>query len=423
MELRTVHVGDLTEVHAAGRLDGHWSETLDTALNELIRQGRHQVRLRMAEVDYISSLGVRVLVTAHKRFRSVSGVFSVADVVGNVARVLELAGLTALLMPPEPPAAADGAKPLREIEHNGLRLSVFGQQGRGMRGAAFGAPASLRSGGYGAEQCIPLTVTAQTLSLGLGAFGEDYAQCRTRFGEYLAVAGAAVALPGDGSNTCDSLVSTGAFEPVVQALYGLRYEGDFSAQVRFEPAELSNENAARNPVGSTGFPLSSLADAALTAAGVDAACVVLLGESDGLIGATLRSSPGSVAAAEDPLAFPTVRRWLSFTSEPAHARASVVAVGVIARPGVLSGLDAELLRPLGARDGVQGHVHAAVYRFRPLPHGALDLNETLRPLFEHAPAETLMHLLGDDREGQMLESRLVRGVCWIAPILSAEDLS
>jgi hypothetical protein len=68
-------------------------------------------------------------------------------------------------------------------------------------------------------------------------------------------------------------------------------------------------------------------------------------------------------------------------------------------------------------------VHAAVYRFRPLPHGALDLNETLRPLFEHAPAETLMHLLGDDREGQMLESRLVRGVCWIAPILSAEDLS
>lgn len=422
MELRTVHVGELTEVHAAGRLDGHWSETLDSALNELIRQGRHQVRLRMAEVDYISSLGVRVLVTAHKRFRGVSGVFSVADVAGNVARVLELAGLTALLMPPEPPAVVEGAQPVREFEHAGVRLSVFAQSGHGMRGAAFGMPASLRSGGYGAEHCVPLTVTAHTLSLGLGAFGDDYAQCRTRFGEYLAVAGAAVALPGDGSNTCDSLVSTGAFEPVVQALYGLRYAGDFSAQVRFEPAEAINADAARNRVGGTGFLLSSLANAALTAVGVDAACVVLLGESDGLIGATLRASPGHAAAAEDPLAFPTVRRWLSFTSEPAHARASVVAVGVIARPGALSGLDAELLRPLGVADGVQGHVHAAVYRFRPLPHGALDLNATLRPLFEHAPAETLMHLLGDDREGELLESRLVRGVCWIAPILGVEDL-
>ncbi|MGA0840798.1 MAG: STAS domain-containing protein, partial [Pseudomonadales bacterium] len=285
MELRTVHVGDLTEVHAAGRLDGHWSETLDSALNELIRQGRHRVRLRMAEVDYISSLGVRVLVTAHKRFRGVAGAFSVADVAGNVARVLDLAGLTALLMPPEAPAPVETIGPLRQIENEGLRLALYAEAGRGMRGSAFGSTAPLRGGGYAASNCVPLTVTAQTLSLGLGAFGDDFDQCRTRFGEYLAVAGAAVALPGDGSNTCDSLVSTGAFEPVVQTLYGLRYQGDFSTQVRFEPVEMDGDHATRRAAGSSGFSLSALIDAVLTAVGVDAACVVLLGESDGLIGA------------------------------------------------------------------------------------------------------------------------------------------
>ena len=81
---------------------------------------------------------------------------------------------------------------------------------------------------------------------------------------------------------------------------------------------------------------------------------------------------------------------------------------------------AAVLRPLGPNGGIEGHVHAAVYRFRPLKHGQLDLAETLRPLFEHAPADTVMHLLGDDRdEGRApAESRFMRGVCWVSPIRS-----
>jgi anti-anti-sigma factor len=420
MEIRIIQAGDLTEVHAAGRLDGHWSATLGNALEELIRTGRHRVCLRLGELEYISSLGLRVLVTAHKQFRGVSGRFSVADVTGNVARVLDLAGLSPLLLHvDDAPDAAAPLRPTRSFAHGGSRIDLYGTVGAGMQGGLIGSPGWLRTFGYRAEDCHSLAIGPDLISVGLGAFGTDYRQCRTRFGEYLAVAGAAVTQPGDGSYTCDSLVTTGAFEPTVQMLYGLCYRGVCSAQFRFEP-----DGAERAGADGGGITLSALAEAALKAIDADAACVVFMAESDGLIGATLRASPGTLTEGVDPLMLPDAQRWLSVTHEPAHARSTVVATGVIARHGALPG-EAAVLRPLGAAGGIEGHVHAAVYRFRPLKHGQLDLAETLRPLFEHAPADTVMHLLGDDRdEGQApAESRFMRGVCWVSPIRAGDAAS
>ena len=34
MDIRIIQTGELTEVHAAGRLDGHWSATLGNALED-----------------------------------------------------------------------------------------------------------------------------------------------------------------------------------------------------------------------------------------------------------------------------------------------------------------------------------------------------------------------------------------------------
>lgn len=426
MDIRIIRTGELTEVHAAGRLDGHWSATLGNALEELIREGRHRVCLRLGEVEYISSLGLRVLVTAHKQFRGVSGQFSVADVAGNVARVLELAGLSQLLQADSAPEVAAALRPARTFEHSGTRIDLYGTIGAGMQGGLIGSPGWLRTFGYRAEDCHALAIGPDLISVGLGAFGTDFKQCHTRFGEYLAVAGAAVTQPGDGSYTCDSLVTTGAFEPTVQMLYGLCYRGTCSAQFRFEPDTATRSGPAADSArradldADGGIALSALADAALTAIDAQAACIVFMAESDGLIGATLRASPGTLREGVDPLVLPDAQRWLSVTHEPAHARSTVVATGVIARPGALPE-ESAVLRPLGPTGGIEGHVHAAVYRFRPLKHGQLDLTETLRPLFEHAPADTVMHLLGDDRdEGRApVESRFMRGVCWLSPIRSS----
>jgi anti-anti-sigma factor len=413
MEIHTERTDSITEMHATGRLDAYWADHLTAALEALIRAGQHQVVLRMEGIEFISSIGVRVLVSAYKNFRAVAGTFTVAGPTENVERVLRMAGLSTLLTPPVGSVAPPPQTAPRIEVHAGLRIEAHALPGVGMSCLPFGDPARLRGSDSADDRCHALQIGPDLVSLGLGAFGANFEQCRDRFGEYLALAGAAAYQPGDGSNACDALISTGDYQPEVQALYGLTCQGGFSQLLRFEP----DEGQAEDAVGS----LSELAALALEITQSPAACVVIIGESAGLIGASLRRSPAMRAAGEDPLAFPAVRTWLSMTSEPVHVGASIVACGVIARSGALAQPVTDLLRPLATSPELVGHLHAAVFRYRPLQRGLLDLPKTLLPLFDQTSPEAVMHLLTDDRDPPGgIESRIIRGACWVAPLTGGE---
>jgi len=144
----------------------------------------------------------------------------------------------------------------------------------------------------------------------------------------------------------------------------------------------------------------------------------MIAESAGLVGAALRRSPAAAKARADVFAFPGVREWLSFTTEPAHTRSVVLLAGVAVR-----GDAAKLgswVRPLGtgANSGpsVSGHLHAAAFSYRPVPKERIELKESVRALFEGQSLEGILHLLTDDRAATARESEFVRGACWIAPI-------
>ena len=133
--------------------------------------------------------------------------------------------------------------------------------------------------------------------LGLGAIGPDFASCRERFGEFLTVAGAGAYLPTDGTNTPDYLVSAGNSVPDISVLYGLECRGNFSHLVRFEAAD--DHGAAT---------LSALAESCLSIADADAVGLVIVAESNGLIGAALRRSPAVPADQGAPFSFPAIRK-------------------------------------------------------------------------------------------------------------------
>ena len=83
----------------------------------------------------------------------------------------------------------------------------------------------------------PLNFANGTFGLGLGAFGEGFADCESRFGEFLAAAGCAIALPTSDTNALpDYVVEQGDFVPQVESLYALAGSGDFPMMVRFDTA-------------------------------------------------------------------------------------------------------------------------------------------------------------------------------------------
>jgi anti-anti-sigma factor len=404
MEITSQPVDDFIEVLAKGRLDAYWADHLAAALEEILRQGHDRIRLNLSEVVYISSMGIRVLVMYYRKLGAIDGVFVISEPSPFVGKTLEMMGLLTKLTADVPaPKQETVAGEVRKLDFAHAKFEVFRLDSQGgMQCTPVGNAALVEGCGFCERDCRTELFPETSIALGLGAFGGGFDECKGRFGEFLAVAGAAAYQPSDGSNVPDYLLSEGTLVPELQVLYGLVCEGSFPSLARFE---------AKPEAGAVG--LSELATAALDIAGADTACVVMVAESAGLVGASLRKPPVNGGTGTSLFSHPGIRSWLSFTTERSHTRALTVVVGVVSKaPGDML---RSLVRPLSG--SVSGHFHAAPFSYRPLRHGVIDLKTTVRSLFEGETLLGLLHLIGDDRElSGASESEFVRGACWIAPI-------
>src|SRR6516162_5142866 len=108
MEITKNQSGDYIEMKLNGRLDGYWSDHLAQTLEETVRGGIHRIRLDLAAVDYISSLGVGVLVRFHKELRAIGGNLKVFNPSEPVREVMTSTGLAAILLSRAEVAPAGG---------------------------------------------------------------------------------------------------------------------------------------------------------------------------------------------------------------------------------------------------------------------------------------------------------------------------
>jgi hypothetical protein len=266
-----------------------------------------------------------------------------------------------------------------------------------------GHPETLTTGAYGEAECRRLTFASGSFGLGLGAFGDGFADCGGRFGEFLAAGGCAITLPtSDVHARPDYVVEESALVPQVEALYAITGSGDFSSMVRFD--------ATSDGPGTVG--LSQLVDVLLDLAGGPAAAFVVLAETVSLVGATLRRSPANGPAS---LGLPAVRDWVSFTTERAGERSLALLVGVAAREVPKDA--APFFRPLKAGASIYAHVHAAQFPYKPVQRGELPFSRTVADLLASSMPGTVMHLMADDRPFEGVgETDLVRGACWVGPL-------
>jgi anti-anti-sigma factor len=421
MDCQIRRAAGIAEMVLVGSLDSSWSGYLSDRFEEVMRSGALEVRIDMEGVSYLSSNGIALLVRYHKQLRKIGGRFRIVADSEAVSHVLRLTGVYQILHEDGPaPAPGSGeAERSDEVECAGMTLQVFAKAGR-LREEQLeliGDPTRLLGRRYDAadERCWRAVPGA--VAFGLGALGPSFEACRGRFGEFLAVAGFAAYRPSAGPGRPDFEHAAGAFVPAVRVLYGLAFRLERAAVARFE-ARCEPET------GSASVPLSQIAQACLDQVGKGAVGVVVAGESDGLVGAALLRSPVGVPGGGDPFSHPEVRDWLSLTPEPEHRRSTAIVVGVATRRP--SPALEPFVRPFsGAADGaLQGHFHAAVVPYRPLPGGPVELTATVSHLFEPGRIETILHLLGDSRPILGAgESRFTRGAIWYVPLTAVAEKS
>ncbi|MCE9542034.1 MAG: STAS domain-containing protein [Verrucomicrobia bacterium] len=395
------------ELRLNGRFDANWSDHVGSVINTAVRSGQHHIILNFSGVNYISSAGIRVLLSHYKQLNSVKGSFRVTEPIESILKVFKMAGLTQLIVSVEQDGEPEPLKaPSLSWERGGVVFETHGEDANAsLESELHGNPVKFSGGELSREDVIRVRCGTDFLGIGVGAFDGGQSDGMGRFGEFLAVAGSAVALPTDGSSMPDYQTTEGEYLPEAELLYGITARGKFPSLLRFE--------AAGSTEGVIG--LSHLVEAAMESSKASSVAIVIVAESAGVVGASLRRSPDN-GKGGSPFSFPQVRDWLSFTTESDEERALVLIVGFAER--FPSSESDPFLRPIGPGTSAMGHFHAVTFPYHPLPKGKIGLEETVSSLLASGSLRTVMHLMADERKFEGVgETDLMRGACWAGPIL------
>lgn len=96
MEITKIQNGSQLEIKVDGRLDTNTAPELEEALKKFI-PGTDSLKLNFADLAYVSSAGLRVLLSAQKQMNAKSGKMVIANVNETVMDVFEVTGFSDIL--------------------------------------------------------------------------------------------------------------------------------------------------------------------------------------------------------------------------------------------------------------------------------------------------------------------------------------
>jgi len=412
MECTRLHHEQWLELKIEGRLDAQWADQLARELSGLLRDGVRQIHLQMAGINFLSSAGIRILLKYRKELAAADGYLQVVSPSEQVFSILQMTGLLALLEPSQPTtgnrtrSTSAAVSPDNTLQFEGGSMTLYHPAPSATISLrTVGTPQQNGENGYTAAD--HLVLPADTMAVGLGAFGDSFSDCKDRFGEFMALGGSAITLPADGDDSPDFLAGIAEFVPSVQALYAIVCKGAFARFGQF------SANSADEPI-----PFSCLVDAAFEACQSDCIALAMIAEADGLVGASLLSSP-ALSANTGLLEFPAVRDRIGLTSEPAWPHSLALVCGIALRRD--ESRLRPFVRPLG-KQNQSGHFHATALSYRALPDGLLELAPTVISLMKTQNLQGLLHLVNDTRSISGIgESRFLRGALWCGPATMQEE--
>lgn len=96
MDITTRQHKRCVAVAVSGRIDGATAPEFESSLTELTGQGTRNIVLDMSEVEFLSSSGLRVLLTTRKSLGKVGGRLALAQPSQRVTDTLDIAGIDIL---------------------------------------------------------------------------------------------------------------------------------------------------------------------------------------------------------------------------------------------------------------------------------------------------------------------------------------
>lgn len=97
VDIKDEKVKDVLILRLSGRLDALSSPVVEKKIFDFINSGEHKLLLDFSHVDYLSSAGMRMLLSTTKKLKNLEGKLVVFGVVSNVMDVLKMSGFDHVL--------------------------------------------------------------------------------------------------------------------------------------------------------------------------------------------------------------------------------------------------------------------------------------------------------------------------------------
>jgi len=226
-----------------GRLDAFEAANLDKALATLLKEDDSYLVLDLNAVPYLSSGGIRVLLSMHKKMARKNGQVRLCGVKGYLAEVFKMVGMESVFITHD---TADEAvnhilnlENMKRCEKDWRNLPcykrantsfhVFHASDKAARLKTVGNLAKVLHATLEPEDIRQRRFSEAEYSIGLGALGGSMEDCLPLLGEMITIGGTMVWLPTDGNDTPDFLIpqkDTG--EIVISAGVNAALDGGFN---------------------------------------------------------------------------------------------------------------------------------------------------------------------------------------------------
>ncbi len=376
-----------------GRIDAFWTNYLETKIDEEIRNGNINISLDLGEVNYVSSIGLRLFVKTQKALAKLGGQFSICQTSPEVKEILTLTGMASLFAAPPARRSTTVAETAVMIANSLIEKRVIDKRASFVC-RSIGSPDSWKGGRMAADGLSEIVFGNNKYGIGIGAIGSDKRDCAVRLGEFIATANYASYQPTDDTEMPDFAATEGIYLPKMKIFTGLLFEGEFSHQYRFEIEKNTDP-----------LPLGLILSNIIENTGFETCFVMMAAETDSFVGSALKRSPLDGSMTEHNKS----------TIEREYSRMTTLTAGLITKSG--EERIRRITRLIDNDAGIFGHLHTALFNFVPLRKEMLATNQTLEVLYDSGQIVDVLHLLGNSRQqGGMGQTTFVQGNIWIGRI-------
>jgi len=387
LDIQNTETAGVKTLKLIGRIDGISSPMLDKSIKDLAISGERQLIADLQDVNYISSAGLRVFLTAQQVMTKAGGELLLFNLNEQILSIFKTAGFTRIfkiINDISEISALNGAtqeeKQISNEIINNIKLKILKTNAKLEKATKLGNFDKLSKSEYSETDVVTLAPKELKYGIGLGALGDGYSDFKEFFGETAVINSNFFVYPAVKKQAVDFIIPPPDFSFIkYQFLNYLGFQGDFKYIINFE--------------GVDGFVNSNDLFQALLKLNNSKLCgIVFFAESKGLWGMNLKQVPivDNKSGIEDSIFseknFPN---WLNFPVEASDFNSIIVGTGFIHN---FTELPASLKDFFASNSN--WHIHTAVFEKGIINRNIENFNEELSRIITELEPQKVVHLLG-----------------------------